>query len=377
MAVSAGRSGASRAGRWWAPGRVNLIGEHTDYNDGYVLPLALPLGITCTAVPRPDGVVRLRSRQAPHEPVATTVDALGSGGWSELPAWSHYPLGVIREFVRRGHEIPGIGLDLDATIPIGAGLSSSAALSCAVAIALRDLFAPTVSAADIIDIARTAENVYAGVPTGILDQSASVLCTAGHLLFLDTRTGGTEQIPFDLDAFGLSLLVLDTGSPRRLVDGEYARRRDECATAAAQLGVPSLRDVPDAAEANRLADRVLRRRARHVITENARVLRIAEQLRSGADPRLIGSVLTAGHASLRDDFEVSAPRLDLAVDTALAAGAHGARLTGGGFGGSVIALVDRDHIDAVRIAVREAFANKGFDAPRDFTATPSAGAHRL
>ncbi|MVU81215.1 galactokinase [Nocardia sp. ET3-3] len=368
---------ASRAGRWWAPGRVNLIGEHTDYNEGYVLPLALPLGLTCTAAARPDGVVRLRSRQAPLDEIDTTITALDTGGWSELPAWTRYPLGVIREFVRRGHEVTGVDLDLDATVPIGAGLSSSAALSCAVAIAARDLFAPTVSDAEIIDIARVAENVYVGVPTGILDQSAAMLCTAGHVLFLDTRTGVTEQIPFDLDAFGLSLLVLDTGSPHHLMDGEYARRRAECATAAAQLGVSFLRDIPFAAEADRLADPVLRRRARHVITENARVLRIAEQLRAGADPRVIGSVLTAGHASLRDDFEVSAPPLDTAVDAALAAGAHGARMTGGGFGGSVIALVDHDATGPVLSAVREAFANKGFDPPRDFTVTPAEGAHRL
>ncbi|MEC3952482.1 galactokinase [Nocardia sp. CDC153] len=371
---------ASSAGRWWAPGRVNLIGEHTDYNDGFVLPLALPLGVTCTAAARPDGAVRVRSHQAPRDElaeIATTTAVLATGGWSELPAWTHYPLGVIREFERRGHEIPGVDLDLDATVPIGAGLSSSAALSCAVAIAVRDLFAPSVSDAEIIDIARTAENVYAGVPTGLLDQSAAMLCTAGHLLFLDTRTGRAEQIPFDLDAFGLSLLVLDTGSPHQLVDGAYADRRAECAAAAAPLGVPYLRDITLAAEADRLADPVLRRRARHVITENARVLRIAEQLRTGADPREIGPELTASHASLRDDFEVSAPPLDLAVTASLASGAHGARMTGGGFGGSIIALVDRDRTATVLRAVREAFAAKGFDAPRDFTVAPSAGAHRL
>ncbi|GAB2508540.1 galactokinase [Nocardia heshunensis] len=368
---------ATNAGRWWAPGRVNLIGEHTDYNEGYVLPLALPLGMTCTAVARPDGLVRLRSRQVPRDEIDTTIAALATGGWSELPGWTHYPLGVIREFERRGHGVPGVDLALDATVPVGAGLSSSAALSCAVAIALRDLFAPTVTDAEIIDIARTAENVYVGVPTGILDQSAAMLCTAGHVLFLDTRTGAAEQIPFDLASGGLSLLVLDTGSPHDLRDGEYARRRAECAAAAAELGVASLRDRTDADAAERLADPVLRRRARHVITENARVLQIAEQLRAGVDPRGIGPILTAGHASLRDDFEVSALPLDLAVEAALAAGAYGARMTGGGFGGSVIALVDRDGVDGVRTAVREAFAAKGFDAPRDFTVTPAAGAHRL
>ncbi|WP_433562621.1 galactokinase [Nocardia sp. CA-151230] len=365
------------AGRWWAPGRVNLIGEHTDYNDGYVLPMALPLGVTCTAAAGPGGVVRLRSRQAPGDPVDTTTAALASGGWSEFPAWSRYPLGVIREFERRGHEVPGVHLDLDGTVPIGAGLSSSAALSCSVAVALRDLFAPAATDTELIDIARTAENVYAGVPTGTLDPSASLLCTAGHLLFLDTRTGATEQIPFDLDAFGLALLIIDTGTPHRLVDGEYAARRTECAAAAAQLGVPTLRDVPFAAEADHLPDPVLRRRARHVITENARVLRIAEQLRTGADPRLIAPLLTAGHASLRDDFEVSSPPLDTAVTAALSAGAHGARLTGAGFGGSILALVDHDRVVEVRTAVREAFSANGFNPPRDYTATPSAGARRL
>lgn len=321
--------------------------------------------------------MRLRSRQAPHDEIATTVAALETAAWSELPAWTRYPLGVIREFERRGHRVTGVRLDLDGTVPVGAGLSSSAALSCAVGIAVRDLFAPTVSDAEIIDIARTAENVHVGVPTGLLDQSAAMLCTAGHVLLLDVRTGAAEQIPFDLDAFGLSLLVLDTGSPHRLMDGEYAVRRAECAAAAAELGVPSLRDIARAADAERLADPVLRRRARHVITENARVLQIAEQLRAGADPRAIGPVLTAGHRSLRDDFEVSAPPLDTAVDAALAAGAHGARMTGGGFGGSIIALVDSGRTEAVLASVREAFATKGFDAPRHFIVTPSAGAHRL
>ncbi|MFE2957747.1 galactokinase [Nocardia tengchongensis] len=367
----------STVGRWWAPGRVNLIGEHTDYNDGYVLPLALPLGTTCTARVRPDGVVRLRSRQAPGDAVDTTVAALDSSGWSGFPMWSRYPLGVIREFQRRGHELPGIDLDLDSTVPVGAGLSSSAALTCSVAIALRDLFAPTVSATDLIDITRTAENVYAGVPTGALDQSAALLCTAGHLLFLDTRTGASEQIPFDLDHFALTLLVVDTGSPHTLVDSEYAARRTECAAAAAALGIPTLRDAPTAPTAARLPDPILRRRARHVITENARVQQIAEQLRTGADPRTIAPLLTAGHTSLRDDFEVSAPPLDTAVTAALTAGAHGARLTGAGFGGSIIALVDRDRAADVSAAIREAFSANAFTPPRTFAVTPAAGAHRL
>ncbi|MFF2556386.1 galactokinase [Nocardia sp. NPDC058058] len=372
----AASSATSTAGRWLAPGRVNLIGEHTDYNEGYVLPLALPLGTTCTAAVRTDGMVRLRSAQAPCDEVEIAMGALAAAGWSELPNWSHYPLGVIREFERRGHEVRGVDLELDGDVPIGAGLSSSAALSCAVAIALRDLFAPSVSTAEIIDIARTAENVYVGVPTGILDQSASMLCTAGHVLFLDVRTREYEQIPFDLRRFGLSLLVFDTGSPHHLMDGEYARRRAECATAAKELGVPFLRDAT-LAEANRLTDPVLRGRARHVVSENARVRQVADKLRDGTDPRAIGPILTAGHASLRDDFEVSAPQLDTAVAAALVAGAYGARMVGGGFGGSVIALADAGRAAGIVTTVRDAFARRGFDAPRDFEVTPAAGARRL
>ncbi|WP_067566273.1 galactokinase [Nocardia acidivorans] len=372
----AGSLEKSKAGRWLAPGRVNLIGEHTDYNDGFVLPLALPMGVTCTAAVRPDGTVRLRSRQAPRDGVEIALCALAAAGWSELPAWAHYPLGVISEFVRRGHELPGVELELDGDLPMGAGLSSSAALSCAVAIALRDLFAPSVSAAEIIDMARTAENVYVGVPTGILDQSAAMLCTAGHVLFLDVRTRAYEQIPFDLKRFGLSLLVFDTGSSHRLVDGEYARRRAECATAAVELGVPFLRDAT-AGQVGRLADPVLRRRARHVVSENARVLRVAEKLRGGGDPRQIGPELSAGHASLRDDFEVSAPQLDTAVAAALVAGAYGARMVGGGFGGSMIALVDSGRADGVVRTVRDAFARRRFAVPRSFAVTPAAGARRI
>ncbi|MBL1074852.1 galactokinase [Nocardia sp. 2] len=367
----------STAGRWLAPGRVNLIGEHTDYNDGFVLPMALPLGVTCTAGVRGDGMVRLRSRQRAAEPIETSTAALDVSGWSELPEWSHYALGVLREFTRRGYEVPGVELDLDGTVPIGAGLSSSAALSCSVAIALRDLFAPSLSAAEIIDIARTAENVYVGVPTGVLDQSAAILCTAGHVLFLDVRTGEHEQIPFDLERFGLELLVVDTGTPHRLVDGEYARRRTECATAAEELDVPFLRDVTSPDLVERLRDPVLRRRARHVVTENARVRTVAEQLRTGGDPRTIGPTLTAGHHSLRDDYEVSAPPLDTAVETATAAGAYGARMVGGGFGGSVIALVDRENTPNVIHAIRKTFHTNGFKPPRTFAVTPAAGAHRL
>ncbi|WP_245671024.1 galactokinase [Nocardia amamiensis] len=371
---------------WVAPGRVNIIGEHTDYNEGYVLPIALPLVVRCTAAARTDGRVRVRSRQRPGEPVLVAVSELAAQR-TRVPGWSRYPLGVVAEFARRGLRIPGVDLDLDGEVPIGAGLSSSAALSCAVAVALRDLFAPGLTDRALIDVARAAENDYVGAPTGLLDQSAAILCTAGHALLLDVRGFAAdttaprgvahEQIPFDVDSAGLELLVIDTGQPHELVDGRYAERRDQCAAAAAALGVASLRDVASAADADRIADDVLRRRARHVVTENARVLAVAEKLRGGIDPRNIGPILTAGHASLRDDFEVSTPALDAAVEAALSAGAHGARMVGGGFGGSAIALVDQERTEAVAESVRRRFAAADLPEPRTFVVVPSAGAHRI
>ncbi|RBO80101.1 galactokinase [Nocardia puris] len=364
---------------WVAPGRVNIIGEHTDYNDGFALPIALPLVTRCAAEPDGTGRVRVESRQRPGESVDVALGDLARVR-AELPSWARYPLGVVAAFAGRGHRITGVSLVLDGAVPIGAGLSSSAALSCSVAIAVRDLFAPEVSDRALIDLARAAENDYAGAPTGVLDQSAAVLCTPGHALLLDVRefhagTGGYEQIPFDLAAAGLDLLVLDTGRPHALVDGGYVRRRAECEAAATALAVPALRDV-DADAVVRLEDLLLRRRARHVVTENARVQEVAALLRAGADPRGIGPILLDGHASLRDDFEVSTTALDVAVAAAAEAGAHGARMVGGGFGGSAIALVDSEDADAVAGAVREEFARRGFLRPRVFAVTPAAGAHR-
>ncbi|WP_369691141.1 galactokinase [Nocardia altamirensis] len=369
---------------WVAPGRVNIIGEHTDYNDGFVLPIALPLVVACAATPRADGTVRVVSRQRQDETVLVPVAGLAAER-ARVPGWSRYPLGVVAEFVRRGHPIAGVDLALDGAVPIGAGLSSSAALSCSVAIALRDLFAPDVTDRELIDLARAAENDYVGAPTGLLDQSASILCTAGHALFLDVRRFAAaaatdavahEQIPFDLERFGLALLVIDTGQPHQLVDGGYAERRAQCEAAAVELGVPALRDVDAVAVVERITDAVLRRRARHVVTENVRVLEVAAKLRAGEDPRSIGPILTEGHASLRDDFEVSTAALDTAVVAANEAGAYGARMVGGGFGGSAIALVERAQTDAVVDAVRKRFARSGFAEPRTFVVAPAAGAHR-
>jgi galactokinase len=369
--------GTAPEGVWAAPGRVNVIGEHTDYNGGFVLPVALPHTTRAALARRDDGLVALASRQHPDETVELAFTDLAPGKPS---GWAGYPAGVVHEL---REQVPsGLSILVDGDVPSGAGLSSSAALECAVALALRDLLGLDLGLADLVDVARRAENDFVGAPTGILDQSASLLCANGQALFLDTRDRSIEQVPFDLAAAGLALLVIDSGTTHDHADGGYGDRRRECEEAARRLGVGFLREVEDVDRLAVLADGtaegdVLQRRARHVVTEDARVLEVVATLRGHADPRTIGPVLTAGHASLRDDFEVSVPLLDACVETALAAGAHGARMVGGGFGGSAIALVDDDAVDAVTDAVTERFAADGVASPRTFIAVPSAGARRL
>ena len=366
------RFGTEPEGVWAAPGRVNVIGEHTDYNDGFVLPVALPHTTRAAVGRRTDGRVALASLQGDGAVVELALADLAPG---RPDGWAGYPAGVVDGL--RDLLAGGVSVLVDSDVPVGAGLSSSAALTCSVALALSDLVAPHLTRADLVELARRSENDFVGAPTGILDQSASLLCEAGHALFLDTRTRTTEQVPLDLAAAGLELLVVDTGTSHTHADGGYGDRRRECEEAAARLGVPALRDVPDVAALAALDDDVLRRRARHIVTENARVLEIVRVLRGAADPRSIGQVLSEGHASMRDDFEISTPELDACVDAALAAGAHGARMVGGGFGGSAVVLVDRDRAGAVAEAVRHRFAQAGYDAPRTFDVVPSAGARRL
>ena len=366
------RFGTEPEGVWAAPGRVNVIGEHTDYNDGFVLPVALPHTTRAAVGRRTDGRVALASLQGDGAVVELALADLAPG---RPDGWAGYPAGVVDGL--RDLLAGGVSVLVDTDVPVGAGLSSSAALTCSVALALSDLVAPHLTRADLVELARRSENDFVGAPTGILDQSASLLCEAGHALFLDTRSRTTEQVPLDLAAAGLELLVVDTGTSHTHAHGGYGDRRRECEEAAARLGVPALRDVPDVAALAALDDDVLRRRARHIVTENARVLEIVRVLRGAADPRSIGPVLSEGHASLRDDFEISTPELDACVDAALAAGAHGARMVGGGFGGSAVVLVDRDRAGAIAEAVRYRFARAGYNAPRTFDVVPSAGAHRL
>jgi galactokinase len=366
--------GAEPEGVWHAPGRVNLIGEHTDYNEGFVLPFALSQGVRAAASRRGDGVLELRSRQAPGQPAAVPLTALAPGS---VTGWAAYPAGAAWALAKTGLPIRGTSVAIDADLERGAALSSSAALECATALALTELHELRVPRPELAAIARRAENEFAGIPTGIMDQSASLLCQAGHALLLDCRSGETSDVPFDLPAAGLVLLVIDTRVRHALSDGRYAARRRDCEEAARALGVSALRDVTDDPGAlDKIGDPVLRRRARHVITENHRVLATVGLLRAG-DIAGCGPLLSASHRSLRDDFEISWPQADAAVDAALAAGALGARMTGGGFGGSIIALAQARTSAHVQASVRDAFARRGWPRPRFLEALPSAGALRL
>ncbi len=386
------RFGGQPDGVWLAPGRANLMGEHTDYNDGYVLPFALGQGVTAAAAARPGRQLTLCSRQEPAAAVQIALDGLAPG---QVTGWAAYPAGVAWALEAAGHPVPGACIAIDSDLPAGAGLSSSAALECAIALALTELALTEVAQAEraerarltiprreLAAIARRAENEFVGVPTGIMDQSASLLSQAGHALLLDCLTLDTSQVPFDPAAAEASLLLVNTRAKHDLVDGEYGQRRAECEQAARRLGVSSLRSLTNPADVDQLADPVLRRRARHVVTDNQRVLDVVALLSTPLGTpvdiyRDIGELLTESHASLRDDFEVSWPEADATVETALAAGAFGARMMGGGFGGSVLALVPATADGPVRDAVTAAFARHGWTAPQFLDAVPSQSARRL
>ena len=360
---------------WSAPGRANLIGEHTDYNDGFVLPFAIEQRVFVAAGRRTDGRVHAHSLQAPTD----------EGSWlihdpeSSDPArgWLAYPVGVARALQRHG-AVTGVDLVVDGDVPLGAGLSSSAALECAVAAAISELSDLDLSGIELGLVGQAAENEYVGVPTGVMDQLAALLCQADHALFLDTRNLEARQIPFHPAASGCVLLVIDTKSRHALAASGYASRRRDCELAAQRLGVRALRDVEpsDLASADvALRDERLSRRVRHVVTENARVLECVQLLEADR-LRDIGPMLTASHVSLRDEYEVSCRELDVAVDACAQAGALGARMIGGGFGGSVLVLADADTEEDVRSKAKSLFASHGLRAPSVMCAVPSAGVLR-
>ncbi|GAA1985345.1 galactokinase [Kitasatospora viridis] len=377
--------GTTPTGVWAAPGRVNLIGEHTDYNDGFVLPIALPHAVRLTAAPRTDGRLRLYSAQGDGRTTDLPVAELAPGA---VAGWAAYPAGVVWALREAGHPVGGADLYFDSDVPTGAGLSSSAALEVVVAAAYRDLYGLPLSTPAIGLLCQRAENLFVGVPCGVMDQMASACCTEGNALFLDVREMTQRQVPLRLAEQGLELLVIDTRVKHDLGDGAYAGVRAGCERAAGLLGLRALRDAPSLAAgrdphpAAVLAAALAQLPAelvpvvRHVVTENDRVLRAVELLDKG-EFEALGPILTAGHASLRDDFRVSCAETDLAVAAAVAAGALGARMTGGGFGGSVIALVGVDRTAEVGAAVTAAFAAAGLREPALFTATAAAGARRL
>jgi len=374
--------GHAPAGVWSAPGRVNLIGEHTDYNDGFVLPFALPFRIAVAARARADGLLSIATvgddgRPQRAEPVP--VDALEPGG---VTGWAAYPAGVGWVLRHEGFS-SGADLVIAGDVPAGAGLSSSHALQCATALALlgvagTELDEPGApSRAEVAAWVQRSENDFVGVPTGLLDQTASLCCVEAHVLFLDVRSGELEQVPFDAAEAGLEVLVIDTRARHSHGESGYRERRAGCERAAALLGVSALRDIESAGLDDALARLPddLRPLVRHVVTENERVPQVVELLRAGRIAET-GDLLTASHVSLRDDYRVSCLELDVAVEAARAAGALGARMTGGGFGGSAIALVPQDERGAIRDKVLAMFAERSLPAPGLFTAVPARGAGR-
>ncbi|MCA0294922.1 MAG: galactokinase [Actinobacteria bacterium] len=364
-------TGKAPEGVWTAPGRINLIGEHTDYNDGFVLPFALPHAAYLAASQRTDGRWRLRSVDL-DDTVELGPDDLVPGS----PGWHSYLAGVVWALRQAGHDVAGADLVLTSDVPLGAGLSSSAAIECAALAALADLNGLEIEPLDRAKLARVAENAYVGAPTGLLDQAASTLCVADHALFLDCRSFEHQQVPLAVGAAGLEILVIDTRTRHSHVDGEYAARRASCEEACRLLGVPALRDVTDLDAALAQLPELIGRRTRHVVTEDQRVLDAMTALAED-DYAELGRLMTASHASMRDDYEITEASVDLAVETALAAGALGARMTGGGFGGCVLALVAADRVEETSAAVAQAFADAGHEAPVTFLARPSDGARRL
>jgi galactokinase len=379
------RTGRPPEGVWRAPGRVNLIGEHTDYNDGFVLPVAIDRSVVVAAARRDDDVLRSWSTGDRGGAVTRPLAELGPESSS---GWSAYVEGVAWALRQDGVAVPGADLVVHADLPAGAGLSSSAALEGAVALTLVDLAADGAGAAaaprpDRVALAlvgQRAETEVVGMPCGLMDQMAVLCGRAGHALFFDTRTMETQQVPFDPAAAGLTLLVIDTRVKHTLTGSPYAERRRACERAAATLGVPALRDVTmadlEAAQAAGRLDEETFRRARHVVTENARVLEVVALLRQGK-VAAIGPALAGSHRSLRDDYEVSCPELDVAVEAAVAAGAVAARMTGAGFGGSALALAPAGADEQLAAAVGGAFAARGFTAPSVFAVAVADSAARV
>ena len=354
-----------------APGRVNLIGEHIDYSDGFVLPFAIKDRTLVAARKRNDSTVRIASAQRRNKIVTVDINKVKPGLKGE---WERYALGVLWALGVKD----GVDLLIDGHVPLGAGLSSSAALECSVATAMNHLFDLGFNLEELARLTQKAENQYVGVPCGIMDQSVSLMATQGSALLLDCRDLSTKNIPFDVASSGLELLIIDTQAHHALTDGGYAERRASCESVVGKLGIRSLRELTMEQLENSRGPLTETEyvRARHAVTEMKRVLDCVQAL-SDSDFAKVGELINQSHASLRDDYTVSCPELDTAVDAALAAGALGSRMVGGGFGGSAIALIQASKTTETIKAIEKGFSSKGFKAPRFFTSLPSQGAELI
>ena len=367
--------GYEAAGVWSAPGRVNLIGEHTDYNEGFVLPFAINRRTYAAVGLRSDAKVRVASTFAP-EAVEVELSAISAASAS---GWSAYPLGVLWAIHEKtGTWGSGLDIFIDSDVPVGSGLSSSAAIECAVAVAVNELWQTGLSNSDLARIGQRAENDIVGAPTGVMDQSASMLGQLDQAIFLDCRDLTARAVPLGFAEAGLEVLIIDTNVAHRHSEGGYASRRASCELGAALMGVKALRDLgpDDLDRAHELLDDVTFRRVRHVVTENQRVLETVAALDSQG-PRAIGALLSASHVSMRDDFEISIDELDTAVTISLRHGAVGARMTGGGFGGAAIALTPVELISELTLAVRAEFEVLGYAEPNIFAVSAAPGAVRV
>ncbi|MGA8986477.1 galactokinase [Aeromicrobium sp.] len=359
--------------RWEVPGRVNLIGEHLDYNGGPVLPIAIDRSLTVKVRARDDDTVNVWSN-LPGSTKATFSTGVQPG---EVDDWAAYAAGMVWSLVQDGHHFPGSDVVVESRLASGSGLSSSAALTCGIGVAFDELFGLGLDRTRIAQLAQRSESDFVGAPVGMMDQLAVLQGQAGHAILMDTSMSPptTTPVPVTWEDDGLTLLVINTRAHHALADGEYAARREECERAAAELGVEWLSEATLDATV-RLTDDILKARTRHVLTETARVRGAVHAIKRRSWVQL-GTILTASHASLRDDFQVSCLELDVAVEAALEAGAVGARMTGGGFGGSAIALLPLDTVAAVRERVEARYASHQWPAPEIFVAHAADGAHRV
>lgn len=357
---------------WSAPGRVNLIGEHTDYNGGLVAPFAIEERTVAAARGRSDSRLRVRSVQHPLEPYDGTLDDPPPTGWAAYAAGALFLLRSL------GMAVRGADLLVDSDLPEGAGLSSSAALECAVVAAIGEIFDLGLAPDELAATARAVENDIVGVPCGPMDQVAAVFGRAGRVIVLDCASGDRRLLPFDPATAGAEVVIVDTGIRHALADGKYAERRHRCERAAAILGVDTLSQITEADLSGalaRLPDPNVRAACRHVVSENARVTAAAAALGTGRTGAL-GPLLTASHRSLRDDYDVSCAELDLVVDVLLDRGALGARMTGAGFGGSVVALIESGSRDLMLEALTAACATTRQPPPTMRPARPCDGLRR-